>query len=345
MDALRRFGISEGIRDIIASLMRDRCFYVDEAEHQSEKRPQKSGITQGCTLSPLLFIIVMSALMHDAVESLSGDAKAAYLQGDLADIAYADDTLLLGVSSAHLTEFLSSVAAAGKRYGMDLHYSKFQLVNVNCRTRVLRPDGNAVDATPGMVYLGTVLSDSGAVDSELGRRIGQAKSDFQALCKVWDHSSLRTARKLRLYCSMVETKLLYGLSCCCFTVAQQRRLNGFQAKCLRRIVGIKPSFISRITNKEVLRRVGHVDATTLLSQMQLQLLGKVLRAPATSQLRAAAFTPGTLQSATSRYVRRVGRPRREWVPTVMADATRLARPHDLQTLALDQSRWKSTMSR
>jgi hypothetical protein len=175
--------------------------------------------------------------MHDAVDSLSSDAKAAYDRGDLADIAYADDTLLLGVSSDYLTEFLAAVAQAGKRYGMDLHYSKFQLLNVQCQTQVCRPDGMGVEAKPGMLYLGTNLCETGGFDSELGRRIGQAKSDFRTLSKVWNHSSLRTARKVRIFCSMIETKLLYGLSCCCLSVAQQRRLNGFQAKCLRKIVG------------------------------------------------------------------------------------------------------------
>jgi len=176
--------------------MKHREFYVDDAGHQSERRPQKSGITQGCTLSPLLFIVVMSALMHDAVESLSPDAKAAYLRGDLADVAYADDTLLLGISSTHLTEFLAAVATSGRRYGMDLHYSKFQLLNVQCDIRVLRPDGVPVCASPGMVYLGTVLSDSGTIDSELSRRIGQARSEFRSLSKVWHRSNLARERKL-----------------------------------------------------------------------------------------------------------------------------------------------------
>jgi len=344
LDALRRFGISASIRKTIATLMEHRQFYVDDAGYQSESRPQKSGITQGCTLSPLLFIVVMSALMHDAVESLSESAKAAYLRGDLADMAYADDTLLIGVSSGHLTEFLAAVATAGRRYGMELHYSKFQLLNIQCDTRVLRPDGAPVCASAGMVYLGTVLSDSGCIDSELSRRIGQARSEFRALGKVWRRSTLTRKRRLAIFSSMVETKLYYALSCCCLNVAQKRRLNGFQAKCLRQIMGIAPSFISRVSNKEVLKRAAHLEATTSLEQSQLQLLGKVLRAPATSQLHLCAFSPGTLQPATSHYVRRVGRPKKEWVPTVIAKAAGRVGVQSLQTLANDPVRWKAAMS-
>jgi len=46
--------------------------------------------------------------------------------------------------------------------------------------------------------------------------------------------------------------------------------------------------------------------------------------------------------STSRYVRRVGRPRKEWIPCMVAEATR--RANDLQDLALDPLRWKAAMS-
>jgi len=255
--------------------------------------------------------------------------------------------LLIGASSKHLTEFLAAVALAGRRYGMDLHYDKFQLLNIQCDTRVIRPDGVTVDDSCRMVYLGTVISEHGSTDAELNRRIGQAKSDFRVLSKIWNHSNLSTARKLQIFSSMVETRLLYSLACCCFTVAQLRRLNGFQAKCVRQILGIKPSFLSRVSNQEVLRRAHHTNATTQLMQTQLMFLGKVLAAPTTSQLHSSAFIPGTLQPATSRYVRRVGRPRKEWIPTVVAEATKQARSHgwhELQALARDRSQWRTVMS-
>ena len=185
------------------------------------------------------------------------------------------------------------------RYGMELHHNKFQLLNVQCDTRVLRPDGVSVCASSEMTYLGTVLSDSGCVDGELSRRIGIAKSEFRSLSKVWRRSTLTTKRRLAIYRSMVETKLLYSLSCCCLNVAQKRRLNGFQAKCLRQILGIPAAFISRISNKELLRRADYPEATSSLLQAQLQIFGKVLRTPPTYQLHACAFHPGTLQAATS----------------------------------------------
>ena len=316
LDALRRFGIPDFCLDLISAMMRHRNFYVVDQGITSTTRSQKSGISQGCTLSPLLFIMTMTVLMHDAVSNLDAPSAAAYEKGDLADIVYADDTLLLATSDGHLQEFLSRVADAGKLYGMELHWDKFQLLSVQCRACIRTPSGEHIESTPGINYLGAVVTHTGLPGHELGRRIGMAKADFTDLQKVWKHSSLPVHRKVHTYKTLVESKLMYGLSCLCLSAAERRRLDGFQNRCLRRITGIPPSFVSRVPNTVVLHRACCNAASDMLVQRQLLLFGKVLRSPLGHPLHVSAFTPGTLQPATSRYMRRVGRPRREWVSEV-----------------------------
>ena len=120
--------------------------------------------------------------------------------------------------------------------------------------------------------------------------------------------------------SVVESKLLYSLSSMCLTVSEKRQLNGVQNRRLRQIVGIKPSFSSRVSNLQVLQRSGHTLATTLLDRRQLQLFGKVLRSPETHPLRAISFIPGTNRPLTERFVRRRGRPALEWIPQMIGKA-------------------------
>ena len=144
-----------------------------------------------------------------------------------------------------------------------------------------------------------------------------------------------------MFDGLVQSKFLYGLVTCCFTIAEQRRINGFQAKCVRQIMGIAPSFISRVSNAEVLRRARARSPMDLLAQQQLMQLGKVLRAPPVSALHHTSLIPGTLQPATSRYVRRVGRPRKELIPTVLPEAFKRKQSHEqLYELAQDSSGWK-----
>ena len=135
--------------------------------------------------------------------------------------------------------------------------------------------------------------------------------------KVWRRSALTWRRKLAIFSSLIESKLLYGLSTICFTAAQERQLNGFQNRCLRVIIGVKPSYISRVSNAEVMRKTGHTLATHLLKQRQMRLLNRVLQSEEGHPLRVASFIPGTDHPLTERYVRRRGAPCKEWLRTLL----------------------------
>ena len=146
--------------------------------------------------------------------------------------------------------------------------------------------------------------------------------------------------KSRIFESLVVSRLLHGLSACCFNISQRRRLDGFQARCLRTILGIKCAFLSRVSNKEVLRRAGQPKILlAMILEQQLDQLGKLLRASDADPLRKSAFAVGTTP-VVAFYVRRVGRPRKEWAPSIMEEARR--RNHaqaDLQSAAADAAYW------
>ena len=343
LDALRRFGLPSSYLEMVQGMLASRRFLVEDCGACSDFRPQSSGISQGCTLSPFLFVMVMTVLMHDAVGLLGDAAALARGRGDLADLVYADDTLLFGVLDQHVNEFMHAVHRAGKKYGMELHWDKFQVMCVNCEQRLRRPDGTALQTHERMSYLGATVSQYVHDQHELVRRIALSKRDFLALSAVWRRSALTQTRKLALYVALVESRLLYGLSSLCLTVAQKRKLDGFQSRCLRSIFGIKPAFISRISNAHVLERSGHRAASTLLQERQLILLGRVLRAPEGHPLRSAAIAPGTQsRPATDRFVRRVGRPSKEWISDNCTNAIRIfGTMEKAQDAAMCEATWRA----
>ena len=330
---------------MISSFLHHRSFVVHDCGHASESRPQQSGVSQGCTLSPLLFILLMTVLLQDSLSLLSPEARAAYDAGELSELVYADDTMLLACADEHLEEYLRAVQAAGRDYGLELHMGKSQLMSVNSPCRVRTPQGPDIPTRTEMVYLGTVLCSDGTSGKELSRRIGMAKATFSSLATVGKHASLTQVRKLELYKALVESRLLYSLCALCLTVAELRRLDGFQNKCLRVVLGIKPSFVSRVRNVDVLQQARHLSASMLLQKQQLQLLGKILRTPEGHPLRIACFIRGSLRLVTDEYIRRRGRPRKEWVPTVMANAMRLfGSPEKVQQSASNKYVWSGLLS-
>ena len=324
----------------------ERRFFVEDNGVQSDLRPQHSGISQGCTLSPLLFIVVMSVVMHDAVQMLPPESRQAYDKGDLADLVYADDTLLIGASSKHLQAFLVAVEKAGKYFGLELHDGKFQLLQIQTNERVRSTNGQDLSSLGSLLYLGSSLSADGRVGSELSRRIGASKADSHTLSKVWRHSSLPRSKRLQIFSALIESRFLYGLASACFTKAELRRIDGFQCKCLRRISGIPTAYYSRVSNATVRERLRHRAATDLLLQAQLLQLGKIINAPVDSPLRTTTFFGNYWTPAVNRFVRRVGRPRAEWIPQVLSEGIRIAGSlENLVGIASEPNSWRCELRR
>ena len=63
----------------------------------------------------------MTILMTDAKNSLSPEALEAFGPGNLADVLYADDTLIVGVKGQHVEEYMKTIEQHGKEYGLQPH--------------------------------------------------------------------------------------------------------------------------------------------------------------------------------------------------------------------------------
>ena len=124
--ALRRFGLPEHVLDVIASIYTDRRFRVRDCGQTSDEHIQHSGISQGCPLSPFLFVMLMSVLIKDVIDTLGPLDKERYDNGDLAESLYAEDTLIIGTKGDSISRFLAAVSHAGAQYGLELHFGKFQ---------------------------------------------------------------------------------------------------------------------------------------------------------------------------------------------------------------------------
>ena len=78
--ALHRFGTPQHFVDIIHAIYSSRMFFVHDHQHSCHtKKRQHFGISQGCFLFPMLFMIMMNVLIHDArddlIAALSDEAK------------------------------------------------------------------------------------------------------------------------------------------------------------------------------------------------------------------------------------------------------------------------------
>jgi len=341
--ALRRFGLPPKILRLIDELYSQRSFAVRDGAHGSTLRAQRSGISQGCPLSPFLFTMTMTVIVQDALEMLPEAARRQIDAGSLNIVLYADDTLLIGSSAQSLQQLLDAIATVGQRFGMELHWDKFQLMEVGGKYELHAPNGSQIQPSSSMCYLGCTMFADGGVKSELNRKLGIAWSDFKKLARVWGHAQMRRRRKMEAFQSMIASRLLYGLSSAWLNVAEIRRLNGFQARCLRVILGVKPAFYSRISNATVLTRSGQTSFALQLRKQQLMLYGRIARLPPTDPRRSVAFCANTVHPLTSTYVRKVGRPRNEW--TVMLQRESFKMSSEAHRIVHQPTEWSKAVER
>ena len=286
----------------------------------------------------------MSIIMQDAASSLLAEDQKRLAEGTLGVLLYADDTLLLIVSSTSLSRFMSAVSACGNQHGLQLHWGKLQLMNVRTSGMIKRPDGTAIEPTNIIVYLGASISDDGRVGKELARRLGMARREFSCLTRIWKHCSLPRQRKLQILNAMVLSKLIYGLATAWLGKNERSRLDGFQSRCLRSILNVLVAFVSRVSNAAVLQQAAQSAVTSKLLEHQLLLLGKVARMLRGSIMRDATFCPGSLRPAVQRYVRRVGRPGLDWTTELMKISCQIAGPTGkAETLLYDEVLWRCSV--
>ena len=196
----------------------------------------------------------MTSIIQDSVETLSSEDRQKYQSGNLATLLYADDTLLVGESGPILQRLLDAIATTGTAYGIELHWETFQLLQIKGEFVVNAPDGTQINAATTMSYLGSTLREDGTIRNEICRRLGVGWADFSKMARLWRHTSLPRARKVQIFQAVVTSKVLYGLSSAWLNVCEQRRIDGFQARCLRSVLGIKPAYWSGVSNLKVLEQ-------------------------------------------------------------------------------------------
>ena len=81
---------------------------------------------------------------------------------------------------------------------------------------------------------------------------------FKSLCKLWSHSGMTQKRELLNFNAYVTSKVLYCLALVWLLKADKSRMDAFQCYCVRRIISVAPSFISRVSNDDVLARASQI---------------------------------------------------------------------------------------
>ena len=163
-------------------------------------------------------------------------------------------------------------------------------------------------------------------DDEISSRIAKAAGVMAKLNKrVWSNSLLSERTKVLVYQACVLSTLLYGSESWTVYARQERRLNSFHLRSLRRLLHIR--WQDRVPNTDVLQRAGLMGIPSMLMQRRLRWLGHVHRMEPDRLPREILY--GELRDGT----RKVGRPLLRYKDTIK---------RDLMAVKINTNSWEDT---
>lgn len=318
---LESIGCPPKLLKMIEAFHEDMTSSVQYDGSRSEPFPVSNGVKQGCVLAPTLFGIYFAALLEFAFEaSQEGIFVRTRLDGSLFDISrlrsraltrevlvrdllFADDAALVAHSEGTLQILLDRLSRACDVFSLNISVEKTKIMTQNAPTiPEIRLNNDVLSNESRFRYLGSVVTESLDLEDELSARIGKASASFGKLTKrAWENNKLTVKTKVLIFQACVLSTLLYGSESWTLYSRQEKRLNGFYMRCLRRILHI--NWQDRITNNEVLRRVGLPSLFETLRVSRLRWLGHVYR------MDDARLPKSVLYGELSEGTRPVGRPK------------------------------------
>jgi hypothetical protein len=357
-NVLSWYGVDDHLLKMIQLLYYNLKATIRVGGERSDKIDLKSGVKQGCVLSPLLFNIYLDFVMRQAIiqfenkgvtvmrgeetcwhESLFRNRLTQKGEFLISALLYADDTALLALSYDDLCEMIRVLDHVTCEWGLTISIEKTKIVvfggclDDNRIPMMLR--GEQIKEVDEFKYLGSVFTSDGTDTKDLDTRINKGWARFLRLKKeVWKQRGFNLNTKIHLYKLMVVPVILYGTESWVLTQTEEKKLEAAQMKMLRSILRIR--WFHHASNTEVSNRAGVVMMKDHLRRGRLQWFGKVMRM--TDDRLPKIVLCGCLGGVDKRPM---GRPPVRWCDKIKSDLEALG--VDFNTcidLAKDEREWQ-----
>ena len=334
---LRGFGVEEGLIQVIQALYNSANSAVLLNNEIGGYFKTTVGVRQGCLLSPVLFNLYLENIMRETL--LNFESTISIGGRKVNNLRFADDIDLMGGSNSELQDLTDRLARRSDAYGMEVssEKSKVMVNSINSSTANITMNGQQLEEVDSFKYLGSTLTKDGRSTTEIKTRIGIAMAAMARLNKIWRSRDISFPTKLKLFKSLVLSILLYGCESWTMTADTTRRIQTFETKCYRRLLGI--SWLDRKTNDFV-----HAQVATLAGpQVPLLAIVKKRKLSWFGHITRHNSLPKTVLQGTLEGGRRRGRQTKSWMDNIK-EWTRLDSP-TLIRRAEDRGGWRSLAHR
>ncbi|KAK3513052.1 hypothetical protein QTP70_000210 [Hemibagrus guttatus] len=289
-EVLWEYGVRGPLLRAVRSLYNRSRSLVRIASCKSDLFQVHVGLRQGCSLSPVLFIVFMDRISRRS-QGLEG---VRFGDHRISSLIFADDVVLLASSSLDLQHALGCFAAECEAAGMRVSTSKSEAMVLD-RKKV---------ACFEFKYLGVLFTSEGRMDREIYRRISAAAAVMRSMYRsVVVKKELSRKAKLLIYQSIYVPTLTYGHELWVMTERVRSRIQAAEMSFLCRVAG--RSLRDRVRSSVTREELGVEPLLLHIERGQLRWLGHLFRMP-------PGRLPGEVFRACPTGNRPRGRPRTCW---------------------------------
>jgi hypothetical protein len=259
--ALERLNVPSDLIAAIMTLYSDHKCVVNTPSGHTSPYEVFSGVLQGDTLAPLLFVICLNQVIERCMDGRQMLRPGSTWVSGCLELCFADDLTFI-VYTNHpddpnvcdqLQDFLQKLETESASFGLKINYgpgkTEYMLFGEQNRINPIRSlSGVLVKKCDNYKYLGVMIGDAG---TEINRRISQAWSIYHGLKRFWK-SSYDESTKARVFNSTVRCVLLFGCEVWSYSLAETNRLCGAFMKLVRAMKGVRVhSYDTRVSNADL----------------------------------------------------------------------------------------------
>jgi sorting nexin-29 len=296
---LRHYGIPDKIVRAINTIYNGSKSRVLVDGKLSDQFNIKTGVLQGDTLAPFLFIIVIDYVLKNAEKEYAETTgssgfttqpreSARRPETALFDLDFADDIALLEGGKKDSQGILERVqlqatitAKWARRVGLEINIKKTEVFSNQEHNSLDKPisshqyielDGQRLEWCKNFKYLGSHIASS---ESDIQIRKGQAWGAFWKMKDVFRSTTVPLRLKVNIFEAACISILLYGCESWIINQKLESTLNSFATNCYRIMLNIKR--LDKISNQKVYEIVKRNQLALQVQQRQLRFVGHCLR--------------------------------------------------------------------
>ena len=213
---LKAYGIPDSLVSAIAGGYKNTRARILTPDGPTDEFQIHSGVLQGDTLAPYLFVIVLDYALRQAINGREEELGFQLYRRQsrrigpkiVTDLDFADDIALLSELVDQAQELLTRVETSAAKIGLEMNAKKTKVMAYNHdeEIKIMTRDGSQLEVVQDFKYLGSWIDST---EKDIKIRKAEAWKALNKLNKMWK-SDLARCFKIGLLESVVESVLLYG---------------------------------------------------------------------------------------------------------------------------------------